>query len=339
MRRELAAVGAVAAGAWELQRRVDRKRIRSDPDYAVLRHPPGGGRAVAVPTRDGTELHAEIFGPEDAPTIVLVHGWTCALRFWTYQIRDLARDHRVVAYDLRGHGESRAGDDEDYSIETFGDDLGCVLRACVPAGERAVVAGHSLGAMTLAGCAGRQPHEVRARLAAAMLVNTGLGDLISESMIVRTPDALGAVTDVIGKALLSARAPLPGVSTPLSHRAVRYVALGPGASPAKVAFCERLVLDCRREVRAGAGGTISRLELHDALEHLTVPAVVVAGERDRLTPPVHARKIAEALPELLELVEVPGAGHMIPVEEPGEVSVRLRSLAREHARGTTVGRA
>ena len=64
--------------------------------------------------------------------MVLAHGWTEQLRFWGPVIR-LLRDRglRVVAYDLRGHGESGAAPMRDYSIERFGEDLEAVLAAAV----------------------------------------------------------------------------------------------------------------------------------------------------------------------------------------------------------------
>jgi pimeloyl-ACP methyl ester carboxylesterase len=57
-----------------------------------------------------------------------------------------------------------------------------------------------------------------------------------------------------------------------------------------------------------------------------VPAVVVAGTADRLTPLVHARRIADALPRCLELVELAGMGHMTPVEAPEVVTAKIREL-------------
>ena len=63
-------------------------------------------RSLTVRAGDGTRLHAEVFGPEDGYPIVLAHGITCAIRVWAYQINDLARDYRVIAYDHRGHGRS-----------------------------------------------------------------------------------------------------------------------------------------------------------------------------------------------------------------------------------------
>src|ERR1700710_2360725 len=63
-------------------------------------------RTLTVRAVDGTPLHAEVFGPPDGYPIVLTHGITCAVRAWAYQIADLAADHRVIAFDHRGHGRS-----------------------------------------------------------------------------------------------------------------------------------------------------------------------------------------------------------------------------------------
>src|SRR4029079_9487652 len=63
-------------------------------------------RPMTVRAGDGTALHVEVFGPDDGYPIVLAHGITCAIRVWAYQISDLARDYRVIAYDHRGHGRS-----------------------------------------------------------------------------------------------------------------------------------------------------------------------------------------------------------------------------------------
>lgn len=88
------------------------------------------GRIVDVRSRDGVRLHTEVFGPEDAPAVVLAHGITCSLRVWAYQIADLSRDHRVIAFDHRGHGRSgvpprRGG----YSLDHLAGDLDSVLQA------------------------------------------------------------------------------------------------------------------------------------------------------------------------------------------------------------------
>src|ERR1700681_451609 len=86
-----AAAAGAAAGVYVTHRRHARS-IASDPVYALLARPPVG-RELTFPSADGTLLHAEVFGPDGAPTIVLAHGWTEALFYWIYQIRDLARGH------------------------------------------------------------------------------------------------------------------------------------------------------------------------------------------------------------------------------------------------------
>lgn len=70
--------------------------------------PPVPARELTAVSADGSRIHVEVYGPDDAPAVVLAHGWTCNTHFWAAQIRDLAVDHRVVAYDQRGHGRTLA---------------------------------------------------------------------------------------------------------------------------------------------------------------------------------------------------------------------------------------
>jgi pimeloyl-ACP methyl ester carboxylesterase len=326
-RRRLAAgIGAAAlAAAWAGAQRADRRAITSDP-RSVRLFAEFGGRRVRVPTSDDIELDARIFGPDDAPTVVLVHGWTCSAEFWKLQVSALEADRRVVAFDLRGHGASGQPANGDYSIEAFAGDLDAILEGCVPEGERALVAGHSLGAMTIVAWAGQSPERVDERVSAAVLVNTGVGDLITDSLVLGVPEGFDRAKRLAGEAFLRARAPIPAFSTPISLRVIRSFVVGPDASPAESAFCERLVLACPASVRGGVGGTLGRLDLRHALESLTVPTLVVAGEKDRLTPPKHAHAMAEQLPDVLEVVEIPRSGHMSPVEADDAVSSLIARL-------------
>ena len=330
----LAGAGTLALAGAAAQRR-HLRRIAADPEDAVLQCVPAG-RPLGVGSDDGTRLHAEIFGPEDGQTIVLAHGWTEMLSLWTYVIRDLsARGLRVVAYDLRGHGRSQPAASGDYAIARFGEDLEAVLEACVPDCERAVVAGHSLGAMSIAAWADR--HDVERRINGAALLNTGVGDLIAESLLVPVPAVAQLLNRTFGpRRVLGVRAPVPRYSTPASHAMIRYIAFGPTATPAQVAFYERMLVACPPDVRAAAGIAISEIELYNAIPRLTVPAIVIAGELDRLTPPSHSRRIAQALPQLERLLVLPGTGHMAPLERASAVSDALGGLAETAARRTGV---
>lgn len=319
-RRLLAGAGLAGAALAGLDAR-DRRRISADPLDARLREAP------AVQTRTvagagGTPLHVELHGPADAPPVVLIHGWTCSARFWRLQVQDLAADHRVIAYDLRGHGRTGAPADGDWSLDTFGADLEAVLDATVDA--PAVLAGHSLGAMTIAAWAG--DHDVARRARAVALVNTGLGDLITESLLLRSPRAFDAVRDRIGALALGAGVPLPPRPDPVTHRAIRAIALSKYASPAAVRYSERMVLSCSPRVRAACGRELSALDLLGNVRALTVPATVLYGSHDILTPKAHALRLAEALPDCEAAVELPESGHMGPLERPDHVSAAIRAL-------------
>lgn len=326
------AAASAAVGAAILQRRHSR-RIAADPEDAALRDPPSG-RSVAIRSADGTMLHAEVFGPETGTTLVLAHGWTEMLDYWTYEIEDLTADGiRVVAFDLRGHGDSEPAANDDYAIERFGEDLDAVLEACVPDGDRAAVAGHSLGAMSIAAWA--EHHDVATRVFAVAMINTGVGDLIAESLLLPLPEFAQALNRAFAiHGFLGARAPLPRTSTPAGHAAVRYIAFGPQATPAQIAFYERMLVACPPEARASIGIAMSELELHQALERITVPTLVIGGENDRLTPPSHSRKIADMLPNLDRLIVLPDTGHMAPLERHAEVSRAITELVARSADAT-----
>jgi pimeloyl-ACP methyl ester carboxylesterase len=320
----LAGAGVLAAGG--LAQVAHMRRIAHDPEKEKLQETPRG-RAHPVRSADGTGLHVEAFGPEDGDTVLLAHGWTEALRFWTYVIRGLEENGlRVVAYDLRGHGDSEPAADGDYSIPRFGEDLEAVLEACVAPERRAVVAGHSLGAMSIASWA--ETHDVERSVRAAALLNTGVGDLIAEHLILPLPGIAQALNSVVARhGVLGNKAPMPRFSTPLSYATIRYIAFGRDASPAQVAFFERMLVTCPPDVRANVGIAMSDMDLHHALPRLTVPTIVLAGADDKLTPPSHARRIAEMLPQLRRLTVLENAGHMTPLERPDVVIEALAELA------------
>ncbi len=94
-----------------------------------------------------------------------------------------------------------------------------------------------------------------------------------------------------------------------------------------MAFFERMLVTCPPQVRADIGIAMSEMDLHDALPRLTVPTIVIAGAADRLTPPSHARRIAEMLPQLRRLTVLENAGHMTPLERPDVVIDALAELA------------
>ncbi|WP_405807930.1 alpha/beta hydrolase [Streptomyces sp. NBC_00210] len=275
-------------------------------------------RTLTAVSADGSQIHVEVHGPDGAPAVVLAHGWTCSTEFWAAQIRELAGDHRVVVYDQRGHGRTPAAA---VGTDVLADDLEAVLGAVLAPGEKAVLAGHSMGGMTLMAASGRAAFTEHA--AAVLLCSTGSSRLIDESLIL--PMRAGRLRTRLTGLILGARAPL-GPVTPLSKRILKYATMGPGSAPERVAECARIVHACPRTSRVTWSQVLAGLDLDSGVRELRVPTVVVSGTADRLTPIVHARRIAAALPKCLELVELAGMGHMTPVEAPEAITAKIREL-------------
>ncbi|MFE0509673.1 alpha/beta fold hydrolase [Streptomyces sp. NPDC058964] len=281
--------------------------------------PPAPARELTVVSADGARLHVEVHGPQDAPPVVLAHGWTCSTAFWAAQLRDLAADHRVIAYDQRGHGRSPAG--SACTTEALADDLEAVLAETLAPGEKAVIAGHSMGGMTVMAASARP--RFRDHAAAVLLCSTGSSNLVAEARVV--PLSAGGVRTWFTARILGSRAPL-GPVTPVARRILKYATMGAGSAPHMVEACARIVHSCPRAVRHAWSQVLERLDLDHGVRELRVPTAVVAGTADRLTPPVHARALAAALPDCLGLTELPGVGHMTPVEAPELVTGKIREL-------------
>ncbi|MFI7410828.1 alpha/beta fold hydrolase [Streptomyces sp. NPDC049627] len=296
--------------------------VKSGP-YA----PPVPARELTAVSADGAPLHIEVHGPVDdpaAPAVVLAHGWTCSTAFWAAQIRDLAADHRVIAYDQRGHGRSPAS--PACSADALADDLEAVLKATLAPGEKAVIAGHSMGGMTVMAAAARP--GFREHAGAVLLCSTGASRLVAESTVV--PLRPGRLRTWLTKHILGSRAPL-GPVTPVARAILKYATMGPGSAPHMVEACARIVHACPRKVRYAWSQVLDLLDLDHGVRQLAAPTAVVVGTADRLTPPVHARSLAAALPNCLGVTELPGLGHMTPVEAPELVTRRIRELVTTYA--------
>jgi pimeloyl-ACP methyl ester carboxylesterase len=130
-----------------------------------------GGRIMSLP---GGDLEVVEEGPRSASPIVLVHCFTCAINWWDGMIPILARDHRVIAVDLLGHGGSEKPS-SGYSIENQADLVAQVLGRL---GVRdAEVVGHSLGGPISVALAERSPQLVDRLVVIDSVPNSSYGDV------------------------------------------------------------------------------------------------------------------------------------------------------------------
>jgi pimeloyl-ACP methyl ester carboxylesterase len=288
------------------------------------------GKTMIVHSADGTRLHTEVFGRNDAPPIVLAHGITCSVRFWHEQINDLARDFRVIAYDHRGHGRSGVPAAKDYSLDHLAADLDAVLAATLRSGERAVIAGHSMGGMAICAWSDRFRDRVAQRAAAVALINTTTGDLLDKIKLLRVPGMFRGTRVLAAANMIRAvgGAPLIYGTQPGSRFFLRMMVVGADADPSTV----RLLHELFASTPAAGRGAWARVlveelgpKIHIDLTGLTVPTLVIGSTDDRLLPMSQSRTIAGNAPNLLDLVEMPG-GHCAPLEHPAAVNLLLREL-------------
>ena len=109
--------------------------------------------------RDGCPLHYWLAGPDDGPVVVLTHGFSMDHRLFEAQVEELAKQWRVLVWDVRGHGKSQPLG-EGFSIQRSADDLQAILDREGIA-ECALV-GHSMGGYIAQEIEYRQPWRVAA---------------------------------------------------------------------------------------------------------------------------------------------------------------------------------
>ena len=295
----------------------------------------GVDRGSMVAASDGVPLAVREAGPTDAPmTVVFAHGYTLSMDSWHFQRRHLAdrfgSEIRMVFYDQRGHGLSGMSSRKNSTIDQLSRDLDTVISATAPTGP-VVVIGHSMGGMTVMGYAARHPETVRERVLGAGLVSTAMAEL-SEA-------GLGAVLDNKSVARLAGLAGRsPGVFTngrrALGALISPFIYGGSFGDPATMSptvarFVDKLIGSTDVLTIANFFETLTQHDESAAVPVLRdVRTTVLCGDRDLLTPLDRSVDIVEELPDA-EFVVVPGAGHMVMLEEPAHVSEVLGDLVAD----------
>ncbi len=324
----IAALGAAGIGYGAL--RAARRRAASrGPAGQVGAGPlddlelPPGTRHLDIPVRDGGSVHVADWG--EGPPIVFLHGLTLESSVWACQFHDLGDRHRMIALDLRGHGQTEAGD-AGLTIDAMADDLADVLEALDL--RRATVVGHSMGGMaTLRFC--RRHADVLADRVGAVAIVASTGGLAPPLEVVRriAPRAIDLV--MAGHAAINPGGHPIIPNNGAAQRGTRVV-FGLHPDPAAV----RKALDYARAMRPDRFisllPAVVDFDERAVFEHLPVPCVVVVGDRDRMTPPRYSRALVAALPGA-RLVVWPGAGHMLMYERREALDWLLDQLSAEAA--------
>jgi non-heme chloroperoxidase len=201
------------------------------------------------------------------------------------------------------------------TIDQLGEDLAAVLEA-VDARD-AVLAGHSMGGMALQALAVAHADVVAERVRAMVLAGTTGFGVAAGPM---TAPALFLTGNPTIERLVAGRLG-PALTRGTVGRHPRQAHL----VATRDAFLS-LPTDVRRQFLIA----LQAMDLRAGLAAVAVPTTVVVGSRDLLTPPRLGRALAAAIPGA-RLIEVPGAGHMLPYEEPDGLAELI--LAAGHTEG------
>jgi len=276
--------------------------------------------------RDGTRIHWTEMG-QGSPAVVLCDGIGCAGFVWRHLEPALARGHRVIHWNYRGHGRSAVPRDA-YRV-TLDDCVEDLLSVLDAAGESsAVLAGHSMGVQVSLEAHRRAPGRVEALLLLCGAPGHPLDTFHGSSALkLAFPFARNAVERHPALARLVFRAVVPtdfAVELALAHEVNRARVDRPDLSRY---FEDLSSVDPLLFVRmlASAGDTDSS----DHLPAVDVPTLIVAGGKDTFTP-VRLSQEMHGQIEGSELVVVPQGTHVTPLEFPAAVARHVRGFLSRH---------
>lgn len=259
---------------------------------------------------DDVGLRYEVAG--EGPAVVLVHGWAMSLETWDFLFPELAHDHRVVRYDRRGFGES--GGAVDLSLDPV--DLRDLLDALGI--ERAVVVGHSQGAMSALRFALAFPERLGGLVLYGSGPVEGFGlpwtgpDAIQFDLLARTAREQGLEAM---RALFADHPIMNGFVEGTEGYAITMESFE--------AYDGQDILDPKPPANATPAPSIDRLG------EIDVPTLVITGDMEMPYLQIHSDALAYGIPGA-ERVVVEGGGHAVHVQVPerfnGEIERFLRSL-------------
>lgn len=228
------------------------------------------------------------------PPIVLIHGFPFSSEMWKPQIDFLKTKYRVIAYDIRGHGNSDDGDGQ-YTIEFFVDDLIALLDHLKI--QKVTLCGLSMGGYIALRAVERNPE----RVASLVLCDTGPQADSNEVKIRRSANIKSVKTNGVkafaDNFIKAVFAPSSLKSKPFEVEAIRKII----ESNSEVGICGTLL------------ALASRTDTTDSLDLIRVPTLIMVGEEDKVTPP----KLSEVMDSQISgslLHVLKNAGHLSNLE-------------------------
>jgi pimeloyl-ACP methyl ester carboxylesterase len=270
-----------------------------------------GGRILDLP--DG-QLQAIDRGPRDAPPIVLLHCFSCAMDYWDGVLPLLASSHRVVAFDLLGHG----GSEKPGSGYTPQNQAKLVAEALARLDvSKAEVVGHSMGGAVAVALAEQEPQLVERVAIIDMPPDHTYGDLGFIAGLAFQP--------VIGEALWT-------IKPDFAVRDGLEVAFAPGfdVPDAYVEDVKRLTYTAYDDSPAGTDDYLDAESLDRRMAAAHTPLMVLMGAEEQIVDdPQRALAQYAGSVEGAETHLIAGAGHSPNVERPIQTARLILQFAKQ----------
>lgn len=251
---------------------------------------------------NGTTLAYEDRGA--GPLAMFVHGFPLDHRMWLAQLDALADMRRCVAMDLRGYGQSARTALDALTMELLADDVAGLIGWLGE--ERADIVSLSMGGYVTLALWQRHPGVVRSlalfdtRSAADSEEERGRRTETAQKVVAQ---GRGWLAETLAPALFGSRPPLA----------------------ARARLRSMIESTPYETIVASLNGMGQRADLTSLLPSISVPVLIAVGEEDKRTPPSIAQAMVAAIPGA-QLVVIPGAGHLTPIETPQLASQALRSF-------------
>lgn len=268
-------------------------------------------------TRDDATIHYTDTGvPTDRPdarTVFFGHGLLFSGWMFHPQITALQGEHRCVAIDWRGQGQSAATKDG-YDMDTLADDAVALIDSLGVAPVHYV--GLSMGGFVGQRIAARRPELVRT----LALLDTSAGPEDPDK--IKRYKMLGRIYRVTG-------------ISPL-RKAVLPIMFGPAfladtsCKPVIEEWEQRLKASPRSGVAKAVMGVANRLPIEDEISRIVAPTLVIVGADDGATPPIKSQLITERVPGA-RLAQIPDCGHTSTLEQADTVTRLLRAFLTQNA--------
>jgi pimeloyl-ACP methyl ester carboxylesterase len=262
-------------------------------------------------------LQVESYGPDDAPPIILTHGWGLNSTEWYYQKRHWADRFRLIVWDLPGLGLSTRPQNNDYSLENLAHDLRAVLEV---AGNRpAILLGHSIGGMITLTFARLFPELLGREVAGLALIHTTYTNPVRTVSLARLATALERPLIVPLLHLTIWLSPLVWLMTVSSylngtaHLTTKRAGFAGTESWSQVDFSTRFQLGAWPGVLARGMFGMLNYDATETLKTIGVPTLVVPGDRDPVCVPEASEVMEREIPTA-QLVALTPARHMGLIE-------------------------